>query len=222
MPNHAATVTSSLVDPHIETLEAIYRHQVNTSPVPPKLHNFASGDCIWLHPERIWVVSQGIVQLNLLHPSGDEVILGLAGPGMPFGSALTTLEAYQARALTPVELMSFTIAEVEASPNLTQSLFRGLSRRLRQVEAILAISSHRRIEDRLRHLLYLLRQEVGHPHPQGYRLAVRLTHQQLASAIGTSRVTITRLLGKLREENWLRFDRDRHLILTPTMTTFAL
>lgn len=220
MPNHMPA--HPFADPHIESLEAIYRHQANTHPIPPKLHNFAAGDSIWLHPERIWVVSQGIVQLNLLHPSGDEVILGLAGPGMPFGSALTTLAAYQARALINAELMSFTLAEVESSPNLNQSLFRGLSRRLRQVEAILAISSHRRIEDRLRHLLFLLRQEVGHPHPQGHRLAVRLTHQQLASAIGTSRVTITRLLGKLREENWLKFDRDRHLILTPAITALSL
>ncbi len=206
---------TSLATPQIETLEAIFRHQSPQGPLPPKLHTFGSGDSIWLHPERVWVVGQGIVQLNVLHPNGDEVILGLAGPGMPFGSALTNLEAYQARSLTAVELMSFTLTEIESSPNLTQSLFRGLTRRLRQVEAILAIASHRRIEDRLRHLLFLLRQEVGHPHPQGHRLAVRLTHQQLASAIGTSRVTITRLLGKLRDEQWLKFDRDRHLILTP-------
>ncbi len=214
MPHYSAA--HSFITPAIETLEASFNHRASTSPGPGKPHNFASGDPVWLHPERIWVVSQGIVQLNLLHPSGDEVILGLAGPGMPFGSALTNLEAYQARALTAIELMSFTLTEVEASPNLTQSLFRGLTRRLRQVEALLAIASHRRIEDRLWHLLFLLKQEVGAPHPQGYRLAVRLTHQQLASAIGTSRVTMTRLLGKFRDQDWLKIDRDRHLILTTT------
>lgn len=213
MPSFSSS--PSLHSPNrLDVLEAIFRHPTPSIP-QSKFYTFASGDNIWLDSDRLWVVSRGVVQLNLLHASGDEVILGLATPGMTFGSPLTSLAAYQARALTTVEVMSFTLAEVESSPNLTQSLFRGLSRRLRQGEALLAISSHRRIEERLRHLLFLLKQEVGQSHPQGTRLSVRLTHQQLASAIGTSRVTITRLLGKMRQENWLTCDRDRHLILTP-------
>ncbi|QEQ00912.1 Crp/Fnr family transcriptional regulator [Thermosynechococcus sp. B0] len=179
-----------------------------------RLHTFGMGDSIWMEPERIWLVSRGVVLLNLLHPDGEEVVVGLATPGTAFGLPLTSLTAYQAKALSKAELMLFTLVEVESSPNLTQSLVRGLARRLRQAEGLLGITSHRRIEERLRHLLLLLKQEIGQPHPLGTRYSVRLTHQQLATAIGTSRVTITRLLGKLKEEQWLTYDRDRHIILT--------
>ncbi|BCX13379.1 MAG: transcriptional regulator [Thermosynechococcus sp.] len=179
-----------------------------------RVHTFSIGDSIWMEPERVWLVSRGVVLLNLLHSDGEEVVVGLATPGTAFGLPLTSLMAYQAKALAKTELMLFTLVEVESSPNLTQSLVRGLARRLRQAEGLLGITSHRRIEERLRHLLLLLKQEIGEPHPLGTRYSVRLTHQQLATAIGTSRVTMTRLLGKLRQERWLTYDRDRHIILT--------
>jgi CRP-like cAMP-binding protein len=42
---------------------------------------------------------------------------------------------------------------------------------------------------------------------------VRLTHQNLANAIGTTRVTVTRILNKLKSEGAIIIDRDRHIIL---------
>jgi CRP-like cAMP-binding protein len=42
---------------------------------------------------------------------------------------------------------------------------------------------------------------------------VRLTHQMLANAIGTTRVTITRLLGDLQSQGRISFDSDRHLVI---------
>ncbi len=193
-----------------------------TLPTSSRLYRFGVGESIWMEPERVWLVSQGVVLLNLLHPDGDEVVLGLATPNTAFGLPFSSLTAYHAKALSKVELMLFSMAEVESSPNLTQSLVRGLTRRLRQAEVLLAITSHRRIEDRLRHLLLLLQAEIGEPHPLGSRYSVRLTHQQLATAIGTSRVTMTRLLGKLRQERWLTYDRDRHLIITANSKSDAL
>jgi CRP-like cAMP-binding protein len=43
---------------------------------------------------------------------------------------------------------------------------------------------------------------------------VRLTHQELASALGTTRVTVTRVIGALREEGWLQLDGQRRLVLS--------
>jgi CRP-like cAMP-binding protein len=201
-------------------LEELYQtdSQIRESRDVRRTFCYASGDVIGTEPGFIWVVCSGVVQISMLHPSGDEVLLGWAVPSMPFGSPLTNLQACTAKALTPVELLRFTHKEVEQSPNLTLALFRQLNRRLLQTESILAISSHRRIEDRLRHLLLLLKQELGEPTSDGVRLRVKLTHQQLANAIGTSRVTITRLLGQLRTENFAYQDHDRHLVIATDAT----
>lgn len=179
------------------------------------LHAFKSGQPIRMLPDEIWVVCRGVVQLGTLYDSGDEAMLGLACPSMPFGLPLSFIRPYQASALTDVDLMRLTVAEVEQSPALTQGLFRQLTRRLQQTEAVLAMVGYRRVEDRLRHFLLLLKQEIGQPNPGGTRLGIRLTHQQLANAIGTTRVTVTRLLSQLQEEHWLVVDNNRHIILPP-------
>lgn len=177
------------------------------------LYPYTSGQTIPMGSREIWIVCRGVVQLSTLYPSGDEALLGLAGPSMPFGLPLTLIQPYQATALSDVDLMRFSMAEIEQSPSLTQEILRHVNRRLRQTEALLALVGHRRVRDRLCNLLLLLQQEVGSPTEDGTRLMVRLTHQHLANAIGTTRVTVTRLLGQLRTEGWLRIDRNHHIVI---------
>ncbi|MEM7770001.1 MAG: Crp/Fnr family transcriptional regulator [Cyanobacteria bacterium P01_A01_bin.37] len=183
------------------------------------LRPYMSGQSIPMEPQEIWIVCRGVVQLGTLYATGDEALLGLACPSMPFGLPLTSIRPYQASALTNVDLMRLSISEIESSPVLAQSIFRHMGRRLQQTEAILAMVGYRRVEERLRHLLLLLQQEVGQPDDQGTRLGVRLTHQQLANTIGTTRVTVTRLLNQLKDEGWLLIDRQRHIVLTPNASS---
>jgi CRP-like cAMP-binding protein len=191
-----------------QLLEELYRGR--------NLQPYKSGQAIRMSSDEILVVCRGVVQLGTLYDSGDEALLGLACPSMPFGLPLSFIRPYQASALTDVDLMRLTLAEIEQSPMLAQSIFRHLTRRLQQTEAILAMVGYRRVEDRLRHLLLLLKQEIGQPeNSSGTRLGIRLTHQQLANAIGTTRVTVTRLLSQLQEEGWLVVDSHRHIVLPP-------
>jgi CRP-like cAMP-binding protein len=188
-----------------QLLEELYRGR--------NLHPFRSGQSIKMQPHEVWVVCRGVVQLGALYTSGDESLLGLACPSMPFGLPLTLMRPYQAIALSDVDLMRLTLEEIDQSPVLAKSIFLHLSRRLQQTEALLAMVGYRRVEERLRHLLLLLQQEIGQPAEYGTRLSVRLTHQQLANAIGTTRVTVTRLLHDLRDKSWLTVDSQRHLVL---------
>lgn len=199
-----ATPLNELPDSR-QLLEQLYRERT--------LQPFRSGQTIPLRPDELWIVCRGVIVLNTLHPTGDEALLGVATPSMPFGLPLTWITPYNAIALTDVDLLPLTLAEVERSPALCQGLFRHLSRRLQQAEAFLALSGCRRVEERLKQLLILLQHEVGQPAQRGTRLHVRLTHQQLANAIGTTRVTVTRLIGQLKQEGWLAVDSKRHIIL---------
>ncbi|MGB3612571.1 MAG: Crp/Fnr family transcriptional regulator, partial [Elainellaceae cyanobacterium] len=178
------------------------------------LYPFLSGQTVDMGPKDVWVVCRGIVQVGTLYATGDEALLGLVCPSMPFGLPFTLIRPYQAIALTNADLMKLSLAEVEQSPMLSQSIFHHLNRRLRQAEALLATVGYRRVEERLRHLLLLLAQEVGQPQGRSIRLGVRLTHQQLANAVGTTRVTVTRLLRQMREAEWLSLDQQRHIVLS--------
>jgi CRP-like cAMP-binding protein len=132
---------------------------------------------------------------------------------MIFGSSLTGLPTYQAVALSKCELVSISLAEISQSPRLAQFLLPLMSQRLRQTENFLSIYGQIHIEERLTHLLTLLKHEIGQPVEEGVRLCARLTHQDFASACCTTRVTITRLLGKLQQEGKVVLDINNHLIL---------
>ena len=63
----------------------------------------------------------------------------------------------------------------------------------------LSTLGQRRTIDRLLGFLTLLIDEHGEQCEQGYYLPFPLTHAQIGSAIGSTRVTVTRLMGKLRQ-----------------------
>jgi PAS domain S-box-containing protein len=177
---------------------------------------FCRGDIIPLHPQSIWYIKQGLVKLTHLSEQNKEVLLGLIGSGMPFGAYLTSLPLYEATALTDVKLIPISIAEMATSCPLAQHLLAKTSQRLRQTEALLAISGERQLETRLVRLLELLKDEVGEAVAQGVRLNLRLTHEDLASACCTTRVTISQLLSKLQQQRKIVYGPGKHLILTQT------
>ena len=89
-----------------------------------------------------------------------------------------------------------------------------IAARYRQAESLLALLGLRRVEDRLRGFLELLAQDYGQPCDDGLRLNMRLTHQEIASALSTTRVTVTHVLGLLRDEGWLKTDSQRFLVIS--------
>jgi CRP-like cAMP-binding protein len=184
-----------------------------------RLHFYDRGDSIPLSAEGLWQVYRGIVQMSQLSINGDEILLGWSHPSTFFGLwlSLSQLETYQAKALSDVYLRWYPIAEIEATPKLSQWVLTQVVRRLHQTETLLAIAGLKRVDERLEELLKLLSQEMGQPTAEGIRLSVRMTHQMLANAIGTTRVTITRLLGDLQIKGRISFDGDRHLVIHPTL-----
>ncbi|MGK7886148.1 MAG: Crp/Fnr family transcriptional regulator [Crocosphaera sp.] len=179
-----------------------------------RLHFYERGETIPLISEGIWQVYRGVAQLSQLSPQGDEILLGWAQPGTFFGSWLTFVDSYQVKGLSNLYLKWHGIEDLNNSTELSQMAFSQLARRMRQTEALLAISGLKRVEDRLQQLLCLLQQELGESTKEGTRIKVRLTHQNLANAIATTRVTVTRLLGEFQRQGWLCFDSDRHIIMT--------
>jgi CRP-like cAMP-binding protein len=85
---------------------------------------------------------------------------------------------------------------------------------MRQSESLISLLGLRRVEDRVRGFLELLAEDYGQPCDQGLQLNLRLTHQDLASALSTTRVTVTRVLGLLRDEGWLQILPNRQLVVT--------
>lgn len=207
------------------TLRWLLRHAIDSNPVevPQQpnsntnlgypLQSYHKGEIIPLNPEAVCLVHSGLVKLTTFSHNGQEVLLGLVGAKAIFGSSLTALSLYEATALADTQLWSLPLTEFATSFQLKQHLFLQMSQRLKQSELLLAVYGETRVAERLESLLQLLKHEIGQPVEDGTRLSVRLTHEDLATACCTTRVTITRLLGQLQQQKKLSIDFQHHLIV---------
>ena len=196
---------SSQTPSFVELLEASYEKR--------SLVHLPAGSRVPLLKKSVWLVVRGMVKLSAISVQGDELLLGLAGPNEPFGDPLSNVEVYEATTLCESDLLCLTCDEIAASPHLAMALLQGMGVRYRQSEAMLGLLGLRRIEDRVRGFLELLANDYGQPCDQGLCLNIKLTHQELASALSTTRVTVTRVLGSLKDEGWLQLDGQRRLVI---------
>lgn len=177
------------------------------------LQTYVKGEVIPLNAQTVWLVCDGLVKLSTLTENSEEIVLGLVGAAMPLSAGSIVLPVYQAIALSDVRLVRFSIAEINTSLTLAQMLLPKFHQRIQQMELLLNIAGQRRVSDRLYHLLRLLKREVGQPVREGTQLAVRLTHEDIANACCSTRVTMTRLLGDLQRQGKLTIDKRSHIIL---------
>ena len=176
--------------------------------------HFDSGVKVPLLPDHIWIVVRGIVKLSCLNEQGDDVLLAIAGPNEPFGEPLTHLDLFEATTLDHCDLLGLSIQDVNTTPHLSNNLMKAMMHRTRQSEALIALLGLRGVENRVKSFLELMAEDYGQPCDQGLKLNLRLTHQEIASAVSTTRVTITKVLGQLKESGWLQYDRKQKLIVS--------
>lgn len=179
------------------------------------LVQMSTGSSVPLLRNHLWLVVRGMVKLSCVTIHGDEVLLGLAGPNELFGESLAGPEAYEATTLCECDLLCLSFGELEQQPSLAPALLKAVSQRQRQSQALLALMGLKRVEDRVRGFLELLALDYGVACVKGLRLTPKLTHQEIASALGTTRVTVTRIIGQLKDTGWLSLDSQRSIILAP-------
>jgi CRP-like cAMP-binding protein len=167
--------------------------------VSPQRHHYKAGERIVLGPESVLEVISGAVALTILHEDGAEVLLGLFGPGQVLAGHPKETSCLQLYALgkTAVWVQPWSTAVLQ--PGFADRL----RERLRSLEDWAAMQARPSIERRLLGILSLLAEQFGRPTSEGVQIGVAITHTQLASAVGATRSTVTRLLGRLRRRGLL-------------------
>lgn len=180
-----------------------------------RLSFYSKGEMIPLVANSLWQLKIGTIELSTTNTKEKKVILGWITPTNFFGNSFNCplIPSIKATPVTDVSLNSYSLEEINSSPFLAQKIITCNTSLIRQTQGLLAIAGIPRVETRLYHLLALLKNEIGTPTLGGTKLDIRLTHNSIASAIQTTRVTITRLIGKLQKNNCLEYDEFRHIII---------
>jgi CRP-like cAMP-binding protein len=143
--------------------------------------------------DSLWSITTGFVRTFTYLEDGTTIALGIWGQGDVVGQALSKLEPYQIECLTPV---TATIVPLNSWDQMTDVLLS----HLQQAEELTVIRGHKRVEMMLVKLLVWLSTKFGSEVNEGRMIDMRLTHEDLANILGTTRVTVTRILGDLEQQ----------------------
>jgi len=174
---------------------------------------FSKGD----PADSLCILRDGFVRLVSISEQGAETILHLLKPDTILGELLLSEEL---RAFTAVAesdaVISFLpkaglLKFLTSSPAGSLNFIRLLSSRLARVEKTFAEFGHTWSYHRLGRALLRLAEDHGEKTPEGTVVGLRVTHEDLANLIGTTRETVTNQLGKFRRLGFLK--KGRRLVL---------
>jgi CRP/FNR family transcriptional regulator len=175
---------------------------------------FSEGD----PSDALFIVAEGLVELVAVSKKGTEIILYILKPDQMFGELLFSEErrAFNAVASTDVLVTIIprkSFEEILASfPTVARNFIRLLSRRLVRVEQEFAGFGHTWSYQRLGRVLLRLGKEHGIQTPGGTMIPLRLTHEDLAKLIGTTRETVTTQISKFKRLGLLKRDGPHFIV----------
>lgn len=170
-----------------------------------KIYTFKRYEYIPLRSDVLWRIKTGIVRTMTCDEEGNQIILGLWSGGDIVSSLMSTLEPYQIQCLNDVE--------VEVLPSiLCEQTSSAIIAHCQQTQHFLSISHCRTIDVKLKKFLIWLSEKFGKPCDRGVLIDLKLTHQDIAETIGSTRVTMTRALNQLRLEGLISW-KNHYLTL---------
>ncbi|MCX7849671.1 helix-turn-helix domain-containing protein [Thermus sp.] len=152
--------------------------------------------------DRVFRVLEGLVRLEAVDEEGNTLTLRLVRPGGYFGEeAWAGLErTYFAEAVTEV------VAEAlpkEPRPEELQEVLAQLSQALSESYRRIERLATQRLKNRMAAALLELAETPLAREEEG-QLVLRATHDELAAAVGSVRETVTKVIGELSREGYIR------------------
>jgi len=184
---------------------------------------FSKGDLA----NALFIVKDGRVRILSLSDKGTETIVHILKEGAIFGELLLSEEK---RAFTAVAgtdalvtiLSKGSLVELLTSiPTISKNFIRLLSKRLAKVEREYGDFGHTWSYNRLSNILLRLCEEHGKETSKGTVIPLRLTHEDLANLIGTTRETVTTQMIRFRRLGLVK-SQDRFLVVNkPRLEEFG-
>lgn len=173
--------------------------------------------------DDVFILLEGRVKIFELSSDGREVILWFCFAGELFGLAEVLRHiprAVNAQACSAVELLVVRQQDFEGFlrkfPDAALNVIELLSGRLRELGDVLLNLASDDVMSRVVKLLTRLAARYGKIRADCVYLDIPLTHQEMADMIGTSRQTVTTVLGALRKKGALRTERHTVVIQNAT------
>ena len=168
----------------------------------------------------VFLLKEGRVKISRVNEKGQEATICLLEPGEIFGEVEAmygTPRETLVQALEPVLVCEIArenfLRFLDRCPTVGIRILKTVGGRLRNIESKFGDLVFHSAPARLAKLLLQLGDSMGDKDQNLIRLNVRLTHQNLANLIGTSRETVSALLSQFQRQGLLIQDHRQICLL---------
>jgi CRP/FNR family transcriptional regulator, global nitrogen regulator len=179
----------------------------------PKDIIFTPGD----PDDQLYFLLSGTVRLYKIYGDYKEATTALLKDGGVFGKLSLAEGRWQdvfAEAVTESRVAGIQKTSLErvikSDPEFALRLFSSLSERLRQSDEVIESLLHREVSTRLATLLMNLSDRFGEE--EGTLIGVRLTHQDLANMIASTREAVSKVMSEFQREGVIE-TRSRRIVV---------
>lgn len=183
---------------------------------------YKKGEYIFLEGDtgdKFYIIKEGQVKLTKMIKNGDEQILNIFSSHDIIAEIVAFDKGnYPASAITMTDskIIIFDQSELESlilkHPSIGIKLLREMSSRLRHAQKNVRDLALKDSSARVAGLLIFLAEKYGQQKKDKIILDISLTQQELASMIGSSRETVSRILGQFESESLIKTSRKKIII----------
>lgn len=177
--------------------------------------------------DAMFVIARGRVKVCIQGEAGREVILNILKTGDFFGEMSLLDDLPRSASVVAAEDSSVLILKrdqfaehIKNSPTTGLNIMGELSRRLRRADELISNLALLDVYSRVAHIMIDLAKRDGHEVEEGILIKERPTQQDIASMIGTSRETVSRVLSEFQKRGFVEM-RGREILLSRKFTTDA-
>lgn len=164
----------------------------------------------------LYLLKRGRVRLFKITPDGHEITMAVLGDGNVFGATgavgLGSPDMY-AQAVDSCLVCAMREEDIsgliQKYPKVGLRLIGVLSQRVRELEGLVESLSHESVKGRIMRLLLHLSSDFGVADGEYTRIDVPLTHEDIASMIGSTRETVTATLSELNNVGLVQTGRRK-------------
>jgi CRP-like cAMP-binding protein len=170
--------------------------------------------------DQLYFLLSGTVRLYKIYGDYKEATTALLKDGGIFGKLSLVEGRWQdvfAEAVTEARVAGIQKASLErvikGDPEFALRLFSSLSERLRQSDEVIESLLHREVSTRLATLLVNLGERFGEDDHAEVLIGVRLTHQDLANMIASTREAVSKVMSEFQRDGLIETRNRRISIL---------
>ena len=198
----------------------------NSSPIKVDKHNhvYTVGD----ERETVYFIEKGQVKLVMISEEGKECILAIHGGGDVFGELC--LSGLGGRLETATAMEDSFLKEIPcdkflgrlAKDSLLEGFIKYMAVRVADQQQVIANLVTVDSEQRLGKTLLQIARKFGKKDPRSIRIEVRLSHEELAAMVGTTRPRISVFMQRFRNLDLIEYNTEHHLIIKEKKLTAYL